>query len=81
MNKVEFWSGGRVCECHFPTLGTPEETIQSMLDFVMYMIGADLVSIQTDTEFDPNKVTAYNTIPVEVCELRDGLLYKKHTIY
>ena len=80
MNKVEFKSGGRVCECHFPPQASPEATVQSMLDWAMYIVGADLVSIITDVPFDPNKVTAYNTIPVVVCELRDGLLHKEHII-
>jgi hypothetical protein len=80
MNKVEFNSGGRICECHFPPLASPEATVQSMLDWSMYVVGADLVSIQTDVPFDPTGVTAYNTIPVIVCELRGGLLYKEHTI-
>ena len=81
MNKVEFMSGGRVCECHFPPLRSAEKTVQSMVDWAMYLVGADFVSIQTDAEFDPKGVTAYNTIPVVVCELRGGLLYKEHTIH
>ena len=79
MLKVNFVMNNAVCECHFPPQRENEAAIQAAVNWTLEV--PHVLEIITDLTFDPNKITAHNTIPVEISIIKDGLFTGKVTIY
>lgn len=76
---VHFTLNGALCGCRFPADGTGEAAIQAAIDWAMSV--PDVVDIATDIRFDPNQVTAHNTIPIKIIIIKNGLFANPVTIY
>ena len=79
MLQVNFVVNGALCECHFPPQRENEAAIQAAVNWALEV--PNVLEIITDLPFDPDRVTARNTIPIEISVIGDGLFTYKVTIY